>query len=71
MSLMGNSIAFGKSTSLRICPEQHTAQIGWKLHEYGLKYALHVLDGHFRCSQYQKDKFRKLRFLAAQGEKLH
>ena len=44
----GNSIAFGKSTSQRIYPEQHTPIIGWKLHKYGLKHALHTLDGHFR-----------------------
>ena len=31
-----NSIAFGKSTSQRIYPEQHTPKIGWKLHKYGL-----------------------------------
>ena len=43
-----NSIAFGKSTSQRIYPEQHTPQIGWRLHKYGLKHALHSLDGHFR-----------------------
>ena len=34
-----NSIAFGKSTSQRIYPEQHTPKIGWKLHKYGLKQA--------------------------------
>ena len=43
-----NSIAFGKSTSQRIYPEQHTPKIGWKLHKYGLKHALHTLDDHFR-----------------------
>ena len=43
-----NSIAFGKSTSQRIHPEQHTPKIGWKLHKYGLKNALHTLDDHFR-----------------------
>ena len=43
-----NSIAFGKSTSQRIYPEQHTPKIGWKLHNYGLKHALHTLDDHFR-----------------------
>ena len=42
----GNSIAFGKSTSQRIYPKQHTPKIGWKLHKYGLKRALHILDGH-------------------------
>ena len=43
-----NSIAFGKSTSQRIYREQHTPKIGWKLHEYRLKHALHTLDDHFR-----------------------
>ena len=43
-----NSIAFGKSTSQRIHPEQHTPKIGWKLHKYGLQHALHTLDDHFR-----------------------
>ena len=43
-----NSIAFGKSTSQRIYTEQHVPKIGWKLHKYGLKHALHTLDGHFR-----------------------
>ena len=43
-----NSIAFGKSTSQRIYPEQNTPKIGWKLHKYGLKHALHTLDDHFR-----------------------
>ena len=43
-----NSIAFGKSTSQRIYREQHTPQIGWKLHKYRLKHALHTLDDHFR-----------------------
>ena len=43
-----NSIAFGKSTSQRIYREQHTPQIGWKLHKYRLKNALHTLDDHFR-----------------------
>ena len=33
---MGNSIAFGKSTSQRIYREQHTPKIGWKLHKYRL-----------------------------------
>ena len=43
-----DSIAFGKSTSQRIYSEQHVPKIGWKLHKYGLKHALHTLDGHFR-----------------------
>ena len=43
-----NSIAFGKSTSQRIYPEQHTPKIGWKLHKYGLKHALDALGDHFR-----------------------
>ena len=43
-----NSIAFGKSTSQRIYPEQHTPKIGWKLHKYGLKHPLHTLADHFR-----------------------
>ena len=43
-----NCIAFGKSTSQRIYPEQHTPKIGWKLRKYGLKHALHTLDDHFR-----------------------
>ena len=63
----GNSIAFGKSTSQRIYPEQHTPEIGWKLHKYGLKHALYTLDDHFRRSRYQKNKFRKLRFLSSLG----
>ena len=42
------SIAFGKSTSQRIYPEQNTPKIGWKLHKYGLKHALHTLEDHFR-----------------------
>ena len=46
--LMKNSIAFGKSTSQRIYTEQNVPKIGWKLHKYGLKHALHTLDGHFR-----------------------
>ena len=46
--LVKNSIAFGKSTSQRIYTEQHVPKIGWKLHKYGLKHALHTLDGHFR-----------------------
>ena len=41
------SIVFCKSTSQRIYPEEHTRKIGWKLHKYGLKYALHSLDIHF------------------------
>ena len=44
----GNSIAFGKSTSQRIYREQHTPKIGWKLHKYRLKHALHTLNDHFR-----------------------
>ena len=47
-SVLENSIAFGKSTSQRIYPEQHTPKIGWKLHKYGLKHPLHTLDDHFR-----------------------
>ena len=43
-----NSIAFGKSTSQRLYREQHTPKIGWKLHQYRLKHALHTLDDHFR-----------------------
>ena len=43
-----NSIAFGKSTSQRIYPKQHTPKIGYKLHKYGLNHALHILDSHFR-----------------------
>ena len=47
-SVSENSIAFGKSTSQRIYREQHTPKIGWKLHKYRLKHALHTLDDHFR-----------------------
>ena len=43
-----NSVAFGKSTSQRTYREQHTPKIGWKLHKYRLKHALHTLDDHFR-----------------------
>ena len=43
-----NSIAFGKSTSQRIYREEHTPKIGWKLHKYRPKHALHTLDDHFR-----------------------
>ena len=43
-----DSIAFGKSTSQRIYSEQHVPKIGWKPDEYGLKHALHTLEGHFR-----------------------
>ena len=43
-----NSIAFGKSTSQSIYSKQHTPKIGYKLHKYGLKHALHSLDDHFR-----------------------
>ena len=46
-SRFGNSIAFGKSTSQRIYPEQHTPKTGWKLHGYGPKHALHSWDIHF------------------------
>ena len=42
-----NSIAFGKSTSQSIYSKQHTPKIGYKLHKYGLKHALHSLDDHF------------------------
>ena len=45
-----NSIAFGKSTSQRIYREQHTPKIGWKLHKYRLKHALHSLKCHFGWS---------------------
>ena len=31
-----------------IYTEQHVPKTGWKLHKYGLKHALHSLDGHFR-----------------------
>ena len=48
MEFCKNSIAFGKSTSQRIYREQHTPKIGWKLHKYRLKHALHTLDDHFR-----------------------
>ena len=44
----GNSIAFGNSTSHRIYSKQRTHQIGRKRHKYGLKHALHSLDGHFK-----------------------
>ena len=43
-----NSIAFGKSTSHGIFPKEHTPKIVKKRHKYGLKHALHTLDGHFR-----------------------
>ena len=46
--ILGNSIAFGKSTSQRIYPEQRTPKIGWKLHKCSLKHALHTLGGDFR-----------------------
>ena len=42
------SIAFGKSTSQRIHPEQRTHKIGKKQHKYSLRHALHTLDDHFR-----------------------
>ena len=45
--LRGDSIAFGKSTSQSIYSKQHTPKIGYKLHKYGLKHALHSLDDHF------------------------
>ena len=48
MLYIGYSIAFGKSTSHRIYSKQHTHKIGEKRHNYGLKHALHSLDGHFR-----------------------
>ena len=44
----GNSIAFGKSTSQRIYPKQRTHKIGGTQNEWGLKHALHSLDGHFK-----------------------
>ena len=43
-----NYIAFRKSTSQRIYPEQHTPKMKYKLHRYGLKHALHTLDDYFR-----------------------
>ena len=43
-----NYIAFGKSTSQRIYPKQHTPKIGQKLDKCSLKHALHILEGHFR-----------------------
>ena len=43
-----NSIAFGKSTSQRIYSKQRTHKMREKRHKYGLKHALHSLDGHFR-----------------------
>ena len=43
-----NSIAFGKSTSQRIYSKQRTHKIGKKRHKYGLKHALHTLDGHLK-----------------------
>ena len=42
----GNSIAFGNSTSQRIYSKQRTHKKGKKGHTYGLKHALHSLDGH-------------------------
>ena len=45
------SIAFGMSTLQRIYPKQHTPKIGYKLDKYGLKHALHSLDGHIVWSQ--------------------
>ena len=47
MLYIGYSIAFGKSTSQRIYPKQCTHKIGGKQHKYGLKHALHSLDGHY------------------------
>ena len=43
---LGNTIAFGKSTSHRIYPKQHTPKIRYYLINCGLKHALHILDGH-------------------------
>ena len=43
-----NSIAFGKSTTQRIYSKQRTHEIGKKRHKYGLKHALHSLDGHLK-----------------------
>ena len=48
MLYIGYSIAFGKSTSQRIYPKQRTHKTGKKRHKYGLKHALHSLDGHFK-----------------------
>ena len=38
----------GKSTSQRIYSKQRTHKIEKKRHKYGLKHALHSLDGHFK-----------------------
>ena len=57
-----NSIAFGKSTSQRIYSKQRAHKIGKKQHKYGLKHALHTLDGHFRWSEHQKKKFENFDF---------
>ena len=46
--LRGDSIAFGSSTSQRIYSKPHTHNIGKKRHKYGLRNALHTLDGHCR-----------------------
>ena len=43
-----NSIALGESTLHPIYPEQHQTKVGLKLHKYGLKQPLPVLDGRFR-----------------------
>ena len=45
---LGNYIAFGKSTSQRSYSKQRTHKMGKKRHKYGLKHALHSLEGHFR-----------------------
>ena len=50
-------------------PPGGNTQIGWKTRKYGLKHALHSLDGHFEWSQHQKHKFRKLGFLSCPGWK--
>ena len=61
-SKMENSIAFGKPTSQRIYSKPRIHKIGKKRQKYGLKYALHSLDGHFRWSQYQKTSFENFDF---------
>ena len=48
MLYIAYSIAFGKSTSQRIYCKQRTHKTGKKLYKYGLKHALHSLDGHFK-----------------------
>ena len=45
---LGNSIAFGKSTSQRSYSKQRTQKMEEKRHKYGQKHALHSLEGHFR-----------------------